>query len=132
MSKTVKPPRSFIIRNKATGEVWVSHNGKKVWAAAGAAKSAWYCSNKRYHHTIKSHCSALGVLPVKDGWGAWAFPRLDEQDTWEVVEIGLEEKAVLEEAKKLLRLCLGRITDSYIENKVIKFLENSSDSSKLV
>ena len=123
MSREVKPPRSFIIRNKKTGEIWVGHNGKKMWMAVGTAKAAWYYSNKRYYHTIKSHCMALGVLPVKDGWGAWAFPKLDEQDTWEVVEIGLEAKDTLDEAKKLLRLCLGRITDSYIENKVIKFLE---------
>jgi len=29
----------------------------------------------------------------------------------------------LQEAEKLLRLCLGRMTDSYIENKVTTFLE---------
>lgn len=125
MSKTVKPPRSFIIRNKKTGEVWVSHNGKKIWTTTGTAKAAWHYSNTRYTHlsNIKSHCKMLEVLPVRDRWGDLAFPKIDEQGTWEVVEIGLEAKDTLDEAKKLLRLCLGRITDSYIENKVIKFLE---------
>ena len=122
--KEVKPPRSFIIRNKNTGEVWVSHNGKKIWAAAGTAKGAWRISNTRYNYwSMEDRCEHLGVRPVRDGWDDLVFPPLDEQDTWELIEIGLEAKNTIEEAKKLLRLCLGRITDSHIENKVIQFLE---------
>lgn len=123
MSKVVKPPRSFIIRNKETGEVWSSRRGKRTWAAPGHAKNAWGCSHYYHWSNIEFHCEKLGVAPVKDRFGNLCFPSFNEQATWEIVEIGLEEKADLAAAKELLRLCLGRITDSHIEDKVIKFLE---------
>ena len=125
MSKEVKPPRSFIIRNKKTGEIWGSRRGKRTWAASGHAKNAWMTGRSCLYREkdVLKLCEKLGVIPVINHYGCIAFPKIDEQDTWEVIEIGLEAKDTLDEAKKLLRLCLGRITDSYIENKVIKFLE---------
>lgn len=132
--KEVKLPRSFIIRNKNTGELWVSRRGKRTWAAPGHAKNAWLTGSKHLYREkdVLTLCERLNVMPTTNRYGSLSFPKIDEQDTWEVVETGLEAKATLDEAKKLLRLCLGRITDSYIENKVMTFLENSSDSSKLV
>ena len=125
MSKEVKLPRSFIIRNKKTGEIWVSQRGKRTWAAPGHAKNAWMTGKYFLHRELEvlRRCEELDVAPVTNRYGSLCFPKIDEQDTWEVVETGLEAKDTLDEAKKLLRLCLGRITDSYIENKVTKFLE---------
>lgn len=124
-AKEVKLPRSFIIRNKTTGEIWVSRRGKRTWAAAGHAKNAWRVGRHCLHREkdVLSLCEKLDVMPVTNSYGSLAFPKIEEQDTWEVVETGLEAKDTLDEAKKLLRLCLGRITDSYIENKVTTFLE---------
>jgi hypothetical protein len=35
----------FVIRNKTTGELWMTPKCKSSWGSVGAAKSAWNCHN---------------------------------------------------------------------------------------
>ena len=52
----------------------------------------------------------------------WNFPRFDDQNTWELVELKVDSETQLLKATALLQQCLGRITDHWVEDKVKEFL----------
>lgn len=122
----MKPNKTFVIRHKVTQELWRAPSGKTSWRATGHAKNAWGTLRGSYwgnEEALRRHCEAHGVQPVPTGYkGRLEFPRFDDQNTWELVELKAESETQLLKATALLRQCLGRITDHCIEDKVKEFL----------
>lgn len=122
-------PQVWVIRKKDTHDLFTAPSGKSSWRAAGHAKNAWATIRDRryYGDEAKEYADKYNVAlaPTKGYKGEirYIFPRFDEQDVWEVVEWVDPIKTSTDEAITLLKLCLGRITDSYIEDKVKAFLE---------
>lgn len=114
----MEPNKTFIIRHKETKELWRAPSGKSSWRAKGHAKNAW-------SHLRTWHCTTQGipVIVTQNSWGrSCRAPLFDEQDIYEIVELVSGTDTKLAAATALLRQCLGRITDTYIEEKVKEFL----------
>ena len=121
--KEVKPNKTFVIKHKATGELFRAASGKTSWKAPAHAKNAFNHSCWNYR--------ALGIplIPTtakytKSGVEGFEIPRFDEQDVYEIVELKLETESTLDEAKNLLREILGRC-DYSLNRKIEKFLEDN-------
>lgn len=106
--------KGYMIKHKATGEQFVANSGKKVWSKPGHAKLA-YGKSTNYHREVK--------LPTYEvvGYGGRIYQRVsrfDDQNEWVIVELtDVDDKGV-----QLLRMCLGRLTDSKLEEEIIEFL----------
>lgn len=121
--------KTFVIRHKETGEHWRAQSGKTSWRKTGHAKLAWA---NTYHETwrVRERCEALGLTPIPDP-RSWAkdqirFPRFNEQDVYEVVELKSSSESRLQKAEELLRFCVGRLHDTHFEEQVKQFLEEKN------
>lgn len=107
--------KGYIIKHKATGEQFVADSGKKVWSKPGHAKLAYGHSTNHRYRGVK--------LPTHDvvGYGGricQSVSRFDDQNEWVIVELAdVDDKVV-----QLLRMCLGRLTDSKLEEEIVEFL----------
>lgn len=126
----MKANKTFVIRHKETKELWRADSGKSSWRAVGHAKLAWantYYSNWR----VAERCKGLGITPIPEprSWceAKLRFPRFDEQDVYEVVELKPDSETRLQRAEELLRFCVGRLHDTYFEEQVKQFLEEKSE-----
>lgn len=122
----MEPNKTFVIRHKVTQELWRAPSGKTSWKATGHAKNAWGVLRGGYwrnEEALRRRCVEYGVEPTPTGYnGRLDFPRFDDQTTWEIVELKVASETQLLKATALLQQCLGRITDSWIEEKVKEFL----------
>ena len=107
--------KGYMIKHKETGKQFVADSGKKVWSKPGHAKLAYGQSTNHRYREVK--------LPTHDvvGYGGrvrQSVSRFDDQNEWVIVELtDVDDKGV-----QLLRMCLGRLTDSKIEKEIIEFL----------
>lgn len=120
--KEIKPNKTFVIKHKATGELFRAASGKTSWKAPGHAKNAW-------NQTINIwNVGQYGVKMVEErSWRGEIdkrTPLFSEQDVYEVVELKLETESALDEAKNLLREILGRC-DYSLNQKIEKFLKDN-------
>lgn len=119
----MKPNKTFAIRHKETKELWRAPSGKTSWRATGHAKNAWKTLDCYGQEEVLRRCERYGVSATPTGYNnRLEFPRFDDQTTWELVELRAESETQLLKATALLRQCLGRITDHWIEDKVKEFL----------
>lgn len=119
----MKPNKTFVIRHKVTQELWRAPSGKTSWRAPAHAKSAWRTLDCYDQKDVMRRCDQYEVAPTATGYqNRFKFPRFDDQDTWELVELKVDSETQLLKATALLQQCLGRITDHWIEDKVKEFL----------
>lgn len=101
MSKQPKQPTPFetwVIRNKNTGEFFVAPSGKNSWKAKRHAKNAWASLGSGNHYYTEDNDYLadkvtkyqVNSIAAKDRYNEdyWTFPYFDEQDTWELIELG--------------------------------------------
>ena len=127
----------FAIRNKESGEYWKSKGGKTGWGSKAAAKNAWANTYKKYRYRedfeVERACGRGGVKPVPhprptNYYGlSIDFPYFDQQDTWEIVDMGggtIEETGALyKQAKELLKDCLVYDLPEDLVTKIEEFLD---------
>jgi hypothetical protein len=138
MSKQPKPFETWVIRNKNTGEFFVAPSGKNSWKAKGHAKNAWASlgSGDRYYNnstwlqekTAKYQVSAATAVDYY-AEEYQAFPYFDEQDTWELIELGGSVESLGKQLKKagdLLSRVLEEtcILEAEFEEEILRFLES--------
>lgn len=108
--------KGYVIKHKATGEQFVADSGKKVWSKPGHAKLAYGQSTNHQYREVKlpTH-EVVGY----DGRIYQSVSRFDDQkNEWVIVEL----TDVDDKATQLMRRCLGRLTDSKLEEEIIEFL----------
>lgn len=122
MSTKIKPNKTFIIRHKVTKDNWTASSGKSAWRAPNHAKAAFAQSD---HRSDKD----LVPLKMKNSYREWfEYPRFDEQDVYELVEVKPESDSKLQEACGLLRECLDEtsfLADSNLGRRIIRFVEEN-------
>lgn len=116
----MEPNKTFIIKHKTTGELFRAHSGKTSWKAPGHAKNAFNQSIFKWNYEQMG----LELVPETNRYrqGDYRPPLFSEQNVYEVVELRLETETKLDEAKNLLRECLGRC-DYHLNKKIQDFLE---------
>ena len=107
--------KGYMIKHKVTGEQFVADSGKKVWSKPGHAKLAYGQSTNHRYRGVE--------LPTHEvvGYGGRVYQsvsRFDDQNEWVIVELN----DVADKGTQLLRMCLGRLTDSKLEEEIIEFL----------
>lgn len=113
-----KQPETWIIRHKTTGAVFTAKSGKSSWKAIGHAKNAWAYGN------TYADIAALGVQLVQNKYGRMEFPKFDEQDVYECVNIMNEsDSPVISQYSKLLTECIGKLNDFELEERIKTFLK---------
>lgn len=121
----MEPNKTFIINNKATGELFKAYSGKTSWKAPGHAKNAFNQSVFKWNYKELG----LELVPTtrrytSSGEEGFEIPKFSEQDVYEIVELKLETETTLDEAKNLLRELLGRC-DYDMNKKIEQFLEDN-------
>lgn len=102
MSNRPEGLKIYIIRNKQTGEPWTAPSGKSSWKAVGHAKRAWatLCG---YYGSAEYHAKRYGVELVPTGYnGRLIFPRFDEQNVYEIIDVNTEAGEMLTGLKDLI------------------------------
>lgn len=87
MTSKSKDLKIYIIRHKESSKHWTAPSGKSSWKAIGHAKNAWatLCG---YYSTAAYYGEKYGVELVPTGYnGQLQFPRFDEQNIYEIVEV---------------------------------------------
>ncbi len=83
----LKDLKIYIIRHKESGKHWSAPSGKSSWRAIGHAKNAW-ATLCQYSSTADHYAKRYGVELVPTGYkGQLNFPKFDEQNVYEVVEV---------------------------------------------
>lgn len=93
---TSKINKTFIIRHKETQEQWEARSGKSSWKESGHAKNAWAMSD---------HKNTKGIIPLlrENRYRKWyEYPKFDEQDVYEVIELKPESEEKFKQALLLL------------------------------
>ena len=86
MSK-LKDLKIYIIRHKESGKHWSAPSGKSSWRAIGHAKNAWATLCHSYG-SAEYYGNKYGVELVPTGYRCQLnFPKFDEQNVYEVVEV---------------------------------------------
>lgn len=116
----MQPNKTFVIKHKATGELFRARSGKTSWKAPAHAKNA-------FNQTVTIwNVGHLGLeminRPRYFDANNQDTPKFSEQDVYEIVELKVEAASALEKAVELLRECLGRC-DYGVRVKIEKFLE---------
>lgn len=118
MSKEIKASQTFIIRHKVTKDIWTAQSGKSSWKKPNHAKAAW--ANSR-------HSSTPDIDKGNYGNGWQRYPRFNEQDVYEVVEVK-PENTKLEEACVLLFQSANQLMNSgeeMLAESIYDFLEEN-------
>jgi len=138
MSKQPKPFETWVIRNKNTGEFFVAPSGKNSWKAKGHAKNAWaslgsgndysYVSDWLEDKTAKYQVNTVTAVNCY-AEEYQTFPYFDEQDTWELIELGGSVESLgkqLKEAVDLLKTIVEEemVAGRRIETVILEFLES--------
>ena len=144
MSKQPKQPTPFetwVIRNKNTGEFFVAPSGKNSWKAKGHAKNAWASlgSGNRYYNNstwLQEKATKYGVnAAVSVSWDNeeyQTFPYFDEQDTWELIELGGSVESLGKQLKEAVDILTSLVDEEgkypiitgHISVVIKKFLES--------
>lgn len=107
----MKADKTYIIRHKETKTIWKASSGKKSWKASGHAKGAWARSSHRHTKDIEKDLH-------------FKYPKFDEQDVYELVELKPESEDLLKEAVTLLEECLVSLDPrSELKEYVLYFLK---------
>lgn len=119
MSKEIKAAQTFIIRHKVTKEVWTARSGKSSWKKPNHAKAAWANS---------SHSSTPDIGKGNYGNRWYTYPKFNEQDIYEVVEIKAENDK-LQKACELLKETLDYVitSNSCMVEEIENFLKENYD-----
>lgn len=117
----MKAAKTYIIQNKETKELFQARSGKTSWKAPGHAKNAW---NQSWFSIEKVEAAGMQMIEstsrYRQGVGL-EFPKFDQQDVFEIVELKHESQDRLEQAIVLLNKTLGRC-DYDIHNEIVEFL----------
>jgi hypothetical protein len=101
----IKKIQSFAIRNKETGAFWVANSGKRVWAKKAHAKNAW-----AYGIYSGDSLRERGIEPAYEPtrWGGKRLvnDKFDQQDLYEIVELGAEEPELFGKMTKFIEKAL--------------------------
>lgn len=132
MAKQPTPFETWVIRNKNTGEFFVAPSGKNSWKAKGHAKNAWVSVSSSWSTLDKETLDKYGVEAIEDKtrhYEKFRFPRFDEQDAWELVELGGSVESLgkqLKEAVDLLTTIVAEelVSNRKIESVIVRFLES--------
>lgn len=138
MSKLPKQPTPFetwAIRNKNTGEFFVAPSGKNSWKAKGHAKNAWASVCSSWSSADQKILDKYGVEAKMKHyhWGAEAkWPRFDEQDTWELIELGGSVESLGKQLKEAVDILTSLVDEEghrpiitgHISVVIKKFLES--------
>lgn len=132
MGSSSKNPGLWVIRHKVTKNHVRVPSGKTSWAQPGHAKNAWWGWGGRPLILMKRFAENLGVELVPTGYkGALQFPKFDEQDVYELVDISQEGKDLTRNIVEFLMQIQGRLADLSLEDKATELLkELNSDGSK--
>lgn len=135
MTKEIKPFETWVIRNKTTGEYFVAPSGKNSWKARGHAKNAWASVSSNWHTPDQEILDKYGVeavgyfpkytYPIEK---RFRFPKFNEQDTWELVNLAKPVEEVgsdLKEARYLLERTLLWGVSYDLEDKINEFLRKT-------
>lgn len=116
------PNKTFIIKHKATGELFQARSGKTSWKAPGHAKNAFNQSLSIWN--VEQLGLKMVPRPRYFDSNATDTPKFDEQDVYEIVELKAEATTQLEKATLLLQECLGRC-DYEVRKKIEEFLKEN-------
>ena len=95
-----KPNSTWIIRHKDTKEQWYASSGKSSWKKINHAKSAWRASDHNCTEGIKLERVKSLYTTLRQ-----EYPKFNEQDVYECVELQHESEVRLQEAVELIKLC---------------------------
>ena len=108
--------KTFIIRHRETKEQWVASSGKSSWKQKNHASCAWVNSDQPEEFKRETKYSWKENM------------KFSEQDVYEIIELLPESDTKLQEACKLLSLCVPLAIegdDLHLEDKILTFLEQN-------
>lgn len=116
MTKKQEPFETWVIWNKAIGEYFKATSGKTAWRKPAHAKGAWRRS---------SDYSDIALPRIFDDsyYGRQPegrFPKFDEQDTYELIELKPESEDKLAKAEALLKECISYFDQAETETDIFK------------
>ena len=119
MTSKSKDLKIYIIRHKESGKHWTAPSGRFSWKAIGHAKNAWatLCG----HYSVAEYYGEkYGVELVPTGYkGILQFPRFDEQNAYEIVEVNTLAGELVGDLQSLIK----QLIESVPEDKKEYFLQ---------
>lgn len=130
-----KPFETWVIRNKNTGEFFVAPSGKNSWRAKAHAKNAWASVCSSWSSADQEVLDKYDVKAIMKHyhWGAEAkWPRFDEQDTWELIELGGSVESLGKQLKEAVDILTSLVDEDghspmitgHVAVVIKKFLES--------
>lgn len=122
----------WVIRRIDNGQTLKTRSGKQAWRKPGHAKNAWN-QWREYGSLLESFAKNIGVELVPTGYkGKLQFPRFDEQNVYELVDVMKEGRELKEEVFDFVRFVQGRTEDRQIEEMATDLLQRMEEQEKKV
>lgn len=127
MSKKTPETSVWFIRHKETQELWKAPSGKTSWRKKGHAKSAWATVCGMYGSA--EHYSRKYGVPLIEERSLWrdetyyVFPKFDEQDVYELVEINNVAGELVDSLKEIIEAMINHLPEEKKAEYLAKYKE---------
>ena len=128
MSKKTPETSIWFIRHKETQELWKAPSGKTSWRKKGHAKNAW-ATLCQHSYSAKDYSERYNV-PLKKEWShyrgeVYVFPKFDEQDVYELVEINNVAGDLVDSLKEIIEQMIQHLPEDKKAEYLAKYKEIS-------
>lgn len=127
MVKKTPETSVWFIRHKETQELWKAPSGKTSWRKKGHAKNAW--ATIRGIWNSAEHYGTLYGVPLLTEYHSYSgeerkvFPKFDEQDVYELVEINNVAGDLVDSLKQIIEQMIEHLPEDKKELYSAKYKE---------
>jgi DNA-directed RNA polymerase specialized sigma24 family protein len=116
----------YCIRHKESGALWKAPSGKSSWRKQGHAKSAWATLCQGYNSAhIYANRYGVDLVPYQryDGDIDFAFPKFDEQDVYELIEINNLAGELVQSLREIIEGMIEHLPEDKKQEYLMKYGE---------